>query len=87
MKILVKCVQDKKSGVAVYSCRTVLPVVLMWQASVKRYFAPTLMKYGARDRLDAIPQSIVSESSITLSLCINSYYLMLLYYSLGTEFS
>ena len=45
------------------------------------------MKYGARDRPDAIPQSIVSESSITLSLCINSYYLMLLYYSLGTEFS
>ena len=43
--------------------------------------------YGARDRLDAIPQSIVSESSITLSLCINSYYLMLLYYSLGTGFS
>ena len=60
----------------------------MWQASVKRCFAPTLMKYGgARDRLDAIPQSIVSESSITLSLCINSYYLMLLYYSLGSEFS
>ena len=53
----------------------------------ERCFAPTLMKYGARDRLDAIPQSIVSESSITLSLCINSYYLMLLYYSLGTEFS
>ena len=63
-----------------------LPVVLMWQASVKRCFAPTLMKYGARHRLDAIPQSIVTESSITLSLCI-SYYLMLLYYSLGTEFS
>ena len=64
-----------------------LPVVLMWQASVKRCFAPTLLKYGACDRLNAIPQSIVSESSITLSLCINSYYLMLLYYSLGTEFS
>ena len=54
---------------------------------MKRCFAPTLMKYGARDRLDAIPQSIVSESSITLSLCINSYYLMLLYCSLGTGFS
>ena len=54
---------------------------------MKRCFAPILMKYGAHDRLDAIPQSIVSESSITLSLCINSYYLMLLYYSLGTGFS
>ena len=39
----------------------------------RKSFASTFIKYGVRDRLDAISQSIVSESSITLGFCIQCY--------------